>query len=252
MSSIARIFIVLNLLLGALVLGWASQYLGDQQNYKDQLETYTKEKTAEVASLNEELTTFKSRTAEVVESQNRIRSERDTTKALLESTQATLDKTNADESELRASLTALQQNVSAIENSRDEAQRKYEDAMAQLADAKDARRQAEEASKDAGDAQRDAEEARDNANRRIAELEELTTSQEKEIAKLNTDLDVLRVAVGGSDTIEQLSQPQIDGAVVAVSYDVQPGLVGINRGKADGVRVGFTFNLYHGKDFKGV
>lgn len=123
--------------------------------------------------------------------------------------------------------------------------------MADLNEAKEARREAEEAAKEAGDKQRDAEEALANAERTIADLETQVTSLAKDLEDRNTTLDTI-AAQYGVDPTKIFAQPTIDGAVVSVSTTVKPGLIGINRGKADGVRRGFIFNIYSGNQFKGT
>ena len=45
--------------------------------------------------------------------------------------------------------------------------------------------------------------------------------------------------------------PDIKGAVLDISTAVQPGLIAINKGTADGVKRGFTFEIYDGKVYKG-
>ena len=50
---------------------------------------------------------------------------------------------------------------------------------------------------------------------------------------------------------ELVNQPQIDGAVMMVSHEIQPGLVSINRGEDAGVKRGFTFDIFSNGLYKG-
>jgi hypothetical protein len=45
--------------------------------------------------------------------------------------------------------------------------------------------------------------------------------------------------------------PLIEGRVLDVAMNVQPGLIAINQGSANGVERGFTFEVYDGKTYKG-
>ena len=45
--------------------------------------------------------------------------------------------------------------------------------------------------------------------------------------------------------------PLINGVVIEALYDVEPGLVAINKGTADNVKRGYTFDIYNGADYKG-
>jgi len=46
--------------------------------------------------------------------------------------------------------------------------------------------------------------------------------------------------------------PLIQGAVLQVVGDMEPGLVAINKGTADGVKRGYTFEIFNGRTYKGM
>jgi hypothetical protein len=120
-------------------------------------------------------------------------------------------------------------------------------------------------------AQRDAEKARDEAvaartaaeakagdletklhtsEGTVADLEKSSTSLKKEVEKLNTDLASLQAATNVK-LADFTSMPQIEGRILDVATNIEPGLVAINKGEADGVKRGFTFEIYEGKTYKG-
>ncbi len=45
--------------------------------------------------------------------------------------------------------------------------------------------------------------------------------------------------------------PSINGTIVTVSNETSPGWVAINRGSDQGVKRGFTFDVYKGGTYKG-
>ncbi|HPF14797.1 MAG: hypothetical protein H6830_11440 [Planctomycetes bacterium] len=251
MSSIARIFIVLNLLLAALALGWASNHLSSAQNWKTKHDELATAKQQELDALNEDLKARNAEIATLKESSGRFRDERDQIKNINDRNIADLAAEKDTNSQLRASVDGINQNMAALEQARSEAQTKYEQAMAELQAAKDARREAEATAQSSGDAQRDAEEALAAAERRIVELETETTTLAKNLEKTQTTLDVV-IAETGVDPTVLMVQPEISGAIVTVSNAVKPGLVGINRGRADGVQRGFEFSVYNGNQYKGT
>jgi len=251
MSSIARIFIVLNLLLAALCLGWVSNYMSADSDWQDKHEKLEAEMAQKVADLDEQLSAAHTAGNSEKDRASRFLSERDNAKAQTDTLTTQLASATETNDGLQESFNGMNQTMQEVMSSKDAAIAKAEQAMADLNEAKDARREAEAAAKDAGDAQRDAEEALANAERTIAQLNTEKTSLTKELAHANTTLEVV-AAQTGIDLASVAALPNIDGAVVSVSMAVEPGLVGINRGRADGVRRGHTFSIYHGAQFKGT
>ncbi len=91
----------------------------------------------------------------------------------------------------------------------------------------------------------------------IAALEKQIGDNEMAIASLNkvvsqrdTELAML-VQKTGVPLSDILAQPMIEGSVIEALYDIEPGLVAINKGSADGVKRGFTFDIYNGSQYKG-
>ena len=75
-------------------------------------------------------------------------------------------------------------------------------------------------------------------------------SLQKERQSLQTSLDTL-VANTGADPADFLPMPKIDGSVLGVETSVAPGLVAINAGSNQGVKRGFTFEVFDGGTYKG-
>lgn len=250
MSSIARIFIVLNLLLTALVLGWASNLLSADQNWKEMHVSLTASTDEALAGKDGEITLLNTEVASLKESTNRLREERDNKGRSADSFSSQLDLEREKSAAAQGTLDKFSQTIAGIDEGRKATQDKYDQAEQDKVAAIDARREAESSSKDAGDAKRSAEEALAGANRTIASLETNVASLTKELGKSETRVAIL-VDKYNVKLDEITAQPEIRGAVVVVSDEVKPGLLGINRGKADGVKRGYVFSIYNGSQFKG-
>ncbi len=250
MSSIARIFIVLNLLLTALVLGWASNLMSADQNWMDQHAALVTSSDAALAGKDEEITNLNTEVASLKESSGRFREERDSNAASLGRANSDLEMEREKSAAAQATVSKFSQTISGIDDGRKATQDKFDQAQEDKVAAIDARREAEEAAKDAGDAKRAAEEALAAANRTIASLETNVNSLTQSLGRTETTLATV-VEIYNVNMEDIVSQPEISGAVVVVSNDVKPGLLGINRGKADGVKRGYVFSIYNGSQFKG-
>ncbi len=250
MSSIARIFIVLNLLLTALVLGWSSNLLKVDQDYKQQLADLQESSDAVIAGKDGEITLLNTEVSTQKEASGRNREQRDAAAAARDALQSQLDLEREKCARAEATTAKFSQTITGIDEGRKATQEKADQAMADKTEAVDARREAESASKDAGDAKRAAEEDLAEANRQIAAHETTIATLAKDLGKSETIVAVL-VDKYNVDLTTLTAQPDINGAVVAVSDDVKPGLLGINRGKADGVKRGYVFSIYNGSKLKG-
>ncbi|MCP5020385.1 MAG: hypothetical protein GY930_01290, partial [bacterium] len=171
MSSIARMFIVLNLLLTALVLGWASNLLEVDQSYKKQLADLQKSSDDVIADKNSEITLLNTEVSTQKEASGRRREQRDAAAAARDQFKSELELAREDSAQLSVTNDKFSQTIAGIDEGRKATQQKADQAMSDKAEAVDARREAESASKDAGDAKRAAEEELAAANRQIAALE---------------------------------------------------------------------------------
>ncbi len=250
MSSIARIFIVLNLLLTALVLGWASNLLEAEQNYKEQLETLQTTSDEALAGKDGEITTLNTEVSTLKEASDSNRDQRDAAVLARDKFSSDLDLERENSAQLSATNDKFSQTIAGIDEGRKATQERADQATQDKTEAIDARREAESSARDAGDAQRAAEEALAAANRQIAAHETTITGLTTDLGKSETTVALL-VDRYNVDLSTITAQPDISGAVVVVSNDVKPGLLGINRGKADGVKRGYMFSIYNGSKLKG-
>ena len=152
---------------------------------------------------------------------------------------------------MQSELATMTASLADYASTNDNLQGRWEQSEANLRQQIEARRDAEQAQAAAEQGQRDAASARADAENTIANLEREVTSLTDAKGQLEIDLQAL-IEYTGVSVAEIANMPLIDGAVLAINTSVAPGLVSINKGTADGVKRGFTFEVYQGGTFLAV
>lgn len=251
MSPIGRIFIVLNLVLSAVFLGFASNNLAASQDYKKQLEDKTAEldqyketKEAEVGDLNAKIASLET-------SGDTLRQQRDDYEAEKNRLQKDFEQQQAKNIALDADITAIKETLANYDETNRQNVQRLEQANAAVLDATNAKRDAEQARQAALDAQRAAEEKATAADKAIADLEMEREALRKANVNLDAQLQTL-ADVTGTSIDEIMAMPLIDGAVLqVVSLGDDMSLIAINKGEEHGVKRGFTFEIHSGSQYKG-
>ena len=121
----------------------------------------------------------------------------------------------------------------------------------------EARHEAEGSKESAEEAQQEAESNLVDAQGEIESLNNMVSDKEAEIVALNSTISELNpqlatvVELTGVSFDQITAQPAIDATVVRAVHDISPGLVALNRGSESGVKVGYTFEIYNGGQYKG-
>jgi uncharacterized protein (DUF3084 family) len=250
MSTIGKIFVVLNLVLAAAFVGWAfhaTETSGDwMKKYNTAVETAGKEKLGldeELKKVRAELSLTKSDflTATNARDEAKRAQERLTTE------KAELESKN---SNLAAAVTKIETTLGEINASADKAQADQVKALAGQKAAEEARRTAELAQQKAEESQAGAEAQLRDAQTQIASLEKEKTKLINQAGSLQTSLDTLAANTGASLNDFQ-NVEKIDGAVMGIDASIEPGLVMINAGSSKGVKRGYVFDVYSGSNYKG-
>ncbi len=247
MSSIGRIFVILNLILAAAFLGWASTSLARGSEWKQKFEDEKSAHDATRAQLEQEKSALQTDLNTVTGVKEGFRTAKETLEREqgdltrdLEEARKTNDQLRADVSGINATLAGYNQTIANLEKAKDAA----------VTEARDMERQrnAAQAERDkALLAQRGAEEALKTAQNSVADLERQLTSSKKDVAKLDAELQVAK-----SQGFEPgLGSKPIEARVLQVNNDLQPGLVALNVGADQGVSRGMTFQIYSGETWKG-
>jgi predicted nucleic acid-binding Zn-ribbon protein len=250
MSTIAKVFTGLNLILAALFLGWAASALSANAGYRSQ---YDKEVSAHQSSktqLESELSKLRTEKQEADSKASRFMAERDDAAARADRTKQDLDTEVRKNAEMRADLSKIAATLDEIENSKNKLQADKDRAVQATNEAEKAKTAAEIAMRAAEEKLADAEGELRTAKNSIADLEKVRTSLEKEKKTLSTRLDTV-VGQTGINLSDVAAMPLIEGRVVEVSATPAPGIVQLNVGQSHGVEVGFTFEVFNGDDYKG-
>ena len=243
MSAIGRIFLVLNLILAAVFLGWASTSLATSAEYKKKFDDEAR-KHAETqalmdtdkSTLNAEVTRLKANNAEYLD-------QRDQQKQLANGFKQNLDEAKRKNDENSANLTAIQTSLEGFNNTNSSLNDQKDRAVQQAHEAEGARDEALGAKDVADNARRDAEEALRTAEAQIADLEKSLTTAKKGLLAMETKLATVQAAYD-IPTDDIAVQPLIDGSVLQIDFSIAPGLVAINRGSNDNVSAGTVFEIY--------
>jgi chromosome segregation ATPase len=248
MSPIGRIFIVLNLILSAAFLGWASNAVQKTEKYKDDLAAAKKAHADELAAKEKELSDLGVELNGVKDQQRTFREQRDGFEAESNRLKTQLDEFKRANDTMSANLTKIQSTLGDYNNSITQLSQQKDAAIERAHEAERAR-DAAVAEKDAAVvAKSNAEEATNNANTRIGDLEGEKVALMQKIDDLDTRITVM-TREGGLALNQFQPQKAIEALVMDVNKDLK--LVVINRGKKDEVQVGYVFDIYRGSQYKG-
>ena len=249
MSAIGRIFLVLNLILSALFLGWASNALSTSKEYKGQLEAKQVELAealaagdAAAADLQAQLNTAKA-------SASTARNSRDDFETLSNSLKSDLEAQTSRNDRLNGDVTTIGTNLSDLNNTLANVEKAKDAAVALAAKSKS---EADKATRDklaANEARAEAEDNLDQANAMIAMLEAKNNSAMSQIAELDTTLKTA-VELYNIPLSEIRRQPLVNGTVLSVLDRDGISLVSLNVGSDDEVTRGMTFEVWAGGQYK--
>lgn len=250
MSSIGKIFIVVNLVLSALFVGWAAFALNENSDWKAKYDTETARISAEKKKVDEELSKVRAEKATADGTISSLRTESEAAKADLERTKKDLKDKSDEIAAWAADLNKLAATHQTAVDSNTKLQAEKDKAVQAQHDAEKARDAALAAQATAEKELGDAKAEGTMKDSKIAELEKSGKQLADAKKKVETDLASLQSYTGATlETV--MAMPKIDGRVLGVSMEVSPGLISINKGKADGVTRGFTFEIYDGTRYKG-
>jgi Tfp pilus assembly protein PilX len=247
MSSIGKIFVIVNLVLALLVVGSMGALLNASRATRDdvtRLETALAEKEAQLAQGESD---FATRKRQLEAEKQTLQSEVQDLKVERDNAQRNADRQTTDNQQLRddftkltASVGLLQQDLSAKEQRNGELQATSDDLRTQALDAQEQARQAEIARRDLAEQIAGFE----------SQVEQLDGELTAALDRARQAERLLEVAQGaGFNPHSILATPAIDALVAQVDTDYD--FVILDKGKADNVEKGFVFDVYRGGDYLG-
>ncbi|MCE9595178.1 MAG: hypothetical protein K8S98_13410 [Planctomycetes bacterium] len=250
MSTIGKIFIILNALLAAAFLGYAVHSLGKSQEVMDAHKKVLTERDTKIADQEKQLADLSARLNTETAAKDVLRTESANNKDLADRNQRDLDSSKDEGSKLKSQLDKITETLGGYNTTNQGLIEAKDKAVAEARDAEKAREQAIQEKTAAETARRDAEDSLAAANVEIEGFKVQVATASKNIDDLNTKLSTV-VAVTGVDLSKVTAQPQIDGAVMGFSAEIKPGLVTLNVGSDAGVSAGMTFEIYRNGTYKG-
>jgi len=250
MSPIARVFSVLNLILAASFLAWASTTLAHSQDYKRKYEDEQQAHQTTETDKNTQISELETLRDSARNEAETLRSERDGHEERANRLEGDLGQSRSDLSETQANTQRLTNTVDAIQENNRQLQGDKDRAV-------EARHEAEGAKESSEEAQQEAESNYVDAQGEIESLNNTVSDKEAEIVALNRTISELEtqlttvVEITGVSFDQITAQPAIDATVVKARYDISPGLIALNRGSDAAVKVGYTFHIYNGSQYKG-
>ncbi len=249
MSTVGKVFVVLNLFLAGLFLGYASTALASTADYKQQ---FSDEQSAHTATKEE----LESRISDLTVELNQTKQRADSLANERDQEKARADRADSDLRAARSEVDTLTASVTGIEGSLGGLEGKLADVIASKDSAVEARSAAESERDQALDERdgalssaRAAEDMARQLENQIAQLETQLVSATGELSSAETKLKTLVAKYGSADGY--LDMPAIDAAVVDVNLSLAPGLVALNKGTADGVEKGYVFDIFRNNVYKG-
>jgi myosin heavy subunit len=250
MSSLGKIFIVLNLVLAGAFFGWAYNAYNTNAEFKAKYEQETSAHAASKKALEADVDKLKAEGRDLTTAKNRLQEERDEARRMAERNKADYDGEAQKNSQLRVSVDKIAATLGEMEAGKSKLQGERDKAIAAQRDAEDKARSATEAQMAAEKDAADKNAALEAANSSISDMEKAARTASQDISRLEAQLATL-VANTGARVSDFASMQDIKGAVLDVTTSIEPGLVSINKGATDGVKRGYTFEIYDGKVYKG-
>jgi hypothetical protein len=247
MSSIGKIFLLINFGLAFGFLFWASTAVATNAKWKDQYEAELAAHQSTEASFKEDLSGLQIDLNNERDAKDARASERDQATAEATRNREELDAAKRANEQLRADVAAIKESLDAYLQQNQALEAAKDAAVAEARELERECDSASQASDDSEQARADAEEALREAQAQIASLERNVNTFKGEVSQLEAQV---AAAVQSGFTIDN-PQVDIDARVLNVDTSITPGLVALNVGANSGVKRGMTFQVYSGSSYKG-
>ena len=247
MSSIGKIFVIVNLVLSLLVLGAAGAMLK-----KTDVTTKQYEQTlADLNAAKADLETARGEFAERERSLNADKAKLSQDKESADVDRQTADnkamKLEADNQQLRDAVTKINSSLQALDATFSSTQQRVIELTDQNAQVRDQMMAAKESANKAEEARGKAEAQVQGLEREIAQLKEGMDTTSGQLAMASKQLEVAKAA--GFDVTSLVAMPRIDATVAEVND--QYSFVILDKGRKDNVERGFTFDVHRDGQYLG-
>jgi hypothetical protein len=246
MSPIGRVFIVLNLILAGVFVGFAGTYLQKQHHWKT--EATTAQKATE--DLRKTADADKVRLTDAATAAENAKISVETKNAAL---QNDLDRTREENQQLTTRLSSLEGDVKALRTTAEAGNTEAKAAFAQAKAAYDMAIAAETAKNEAVNGKNASDEENRKLKNDIAALNATVTNKDVQIADLNKKGGELQLMVDVAQQngfLASMAQPKLAGTVSAVQGKLLTISISDNPTSAE-IKAGLKFAIYDASGYKG-
>ncbi|HEX5011793.1 MAG TPA: hypothetical protein VFY71_15480 [Planctomycetota bacterium] len=247
MSSIGKIFVIINLVLSVLVLGAAGALLKKTEATKAQVEVANTERAAAVADLEKARSEFAEREKALNSDKQQLTEAKNDLDVRAQGLQNSVARLEADNQGLRNDVSKINTSLAAIQSSFSTTQQRVVELTDQNTQLNQQMIDAKTKANDAATAQGKAEQDLSKANDEIAQLKEDLSKSQEEASTANKLVEVAKAS--GFDATTIMAMPHIEANVAEV--DEQYGFVVLDKGKKDSVERGFTFEIHRDGNYLG-
>ncbi len=247
MSTIAKVFTVLNLVFSLIMVGTVGSILAKSEDFKGKWETETAAHAATVLA-KDAIIAKESGDKANFDSQNRtLQNQLADRTAELTAANASIEQLRNDNNELRNSVTGAQTSLKTIETRLADVDARTKELMDSEAAARTASAQAEKDKLDAQDDRARLEGDLKRANEDIAAKEAQIVALNDQLGNLSAERAALVAAGVDIPAIVGNAVKEINGKVSSVGDD----FVVLSVGATEQVSVGTPFHVYRGNDYIG-
>lgn len=250
MSTIGKFFVVLNLALSALFVGVSASLIGQSDDFRVKFDDEVTAHAATVSTLDGEAAELQNRLQSADAEKNRYIQINSTLEGENSALTESLLTEQSKSSDLTARLEGIEGKLSDLEGTN----RAQTNRIADLTGQNETLRGERDSALDERDSAKStaiaAEESMNTAARALGDSELALAREIARADEAESSLDAL-MQYTGVDPATINNQPQIEGLVLSTEVANGTTYVVINIGKKDGVKAGYTFDVYNGKAYKG-
>jgi len=248
MSTIGKVFIIVNLILSAAFLGWAANYSAHARDYKGELAKAQAASEQALAAKQKEVDDLTVEKNAVTDQQRQFREQRDSVQSESDRLKTQVDELKRNNDSLGGTLAKIQATLNDYNDTITQLIAQKDAAVQRANEAERARDSAIQEKDSAVFAKNDAEEATKTAMTHIGDLENEKRAMQEQIDNLDTRLTMItkKTGINGNEIV---AQKPIEDLVLDIKKDLK--IVIINKGKKDDVKVGYVFDIYRGSQYKG-
>ncbi len=250
MSTIGKFFVVLNLALSALFVGVSASLIGQSDDFRTKFDLEVTARAVDVADAEGKYNELNNRFQSADAEKNRyiqMNSTLEGEKGALTESLLTEQQKNSD---MTMRLEGIEGKLSDLEGTNRAQTNRITDLTGQNETLRGERDSALDDRDGAKSTAIAAEESMKSAERKAGDLELALAREVARADDLDAKLDALMKHTG-IDPATINNQPQIEGLVLSTEEANGTTYVVINIGKKDGVKAGYTFDVYDGKAYKG-